>query len=80
MCLEDKIERIKSLHLSNFIFWVLGKFLIGLGIGILLAAYFPAYGWIIAGWMLIVFAIILQIPAITATFGKKPKVPVKGKK
>jgi len=77
---EEKIERIKTLQHSNFVFWILGKFLIGLGIGIVLVAYMPAPGWAIAGWMLIVFAIILQIPAITVTFGKKPKVPVKGKR
>ena len=79
MCLEEKFEKIKTLHFSNFAFWVFGKFLIGLGIGILLPVYFQAAGWAIAGWMLIVFAIILQIPAITAVFGKKPKA-VKGRK
>jgi uncharacterized membrane protein len=78
--MEEKIERIKTLHQSNFIFWILGKFLIGLGIGILLAAYMPSAGWVIAGWMLIVFAIILMVPAMTVTFGKKPKIPAKGKR
>jgi len=80
MCLEEKFEKIKTLHLSNFIFWILGKFLIGLGIGILLVAYYPASGWVIAGWMLIVFAIILQIPAIISVFGRKAKAQAKGKK
>ena len=58
----------------------MGKFLIGLGIGIVLVAYMPAAGWAIAGWMLIIFAIILQIPAMTVAFGKKSKVPLKDKR
>jgi len=76
---DEKLSRIKSMHTSNFIFWVLGKFLIGLGVGILLATYFwtPIGYWIIAGWLLIVFAIILMIPAMTAVCVKKGKAPPK---
>ncbi|NIQ18348.1 MAG: hypothetical protein GTN37_04160 [Candidatus Aenigmarchaeota archaeon] len=68
---EEKLEKIKSMHTSNFIFWVFGKFLLGLGIGILLPVYFFNYGWGIAGWLIIAFAIILQIPAFITTFYKK---------
>jgi len=73
--LEEKFEKIKSIHFSNFVFWVLGKFLIGLGIGILLPVYFAGFGWHIVGWMLIVFAVIIQLPAIFAVFHTKvPKM------
>ena len=72
MCyLAEKQERIKSLHTSNFVFWVLGKFLLGLGVGILLPVYLPNPGWVIAGWMLIAFSLILQVPAFMAVFHKK---------
>lgn len=74
---EEKLERIKSMHISNFIFWILAKFLFGLGVGILLPVYFFAYGWIIVGWMLIVFAIILAIPALVAVHKRKGKLPPK---
>lgn len=69
--LEGKLEKIKSMHTSNFIFWIFGKFLFGLGIGILLPVYFGGFGWHIVGWLLIAFAIILQIPALMAVLPKK---------
>lgn len=74
---EEKLGRVKSMHTSNFIFWVLGKFLFGLGVGILLPVYFFNPGWIIAGWMLIAFAIILMIPAAIAAYKPRSKVPTK---
>jgi hypothetical protein len=78
--IEDKLERVKSMHTSNFIFWVFGKFLLGLGVGILLPVYFFSAGWIIAGWLLIAFAIILMIPAAIAAYrprGPEVRVPPK---
>lgn len=69
--IEDKLGKIKSMHTSNFIFWIFGKFLIGLGIGILLPVYFVGFGWHIVGWLFIAFAIILQIPACVTVFMKK---------
>ena len=79
-CLEEKLDKIKAMHTSNFTFWIFGKFLFGLGLGILLPVYFWNTGWVIAGWMLIAFAIILQIPAFIAAF-HKPGIPnVKKKK
>ena len=73
MSLEEKLEKLKATHTSNFVFWILGTFLCGLGIGVLLPLYFPGSGWIVAGWMLIVFAIILKLPACMAVLGKKRK-------
>ncbi len=74
-CLEKKIEKLKSMHTSNLIFMVFGKFLGGLGLGILLATYFwnPLNYWLIAGWMFIVFAVIVQIPALITVSHKKGK-------
>ncbi|NIO20917.1 MAG: hypothetical protein GTN76_09305 [Candidatus Aenigmarchaeota archaeon] len=78
--MEHKIEKVKAMHTSNFIFWILGKFLLGLGIGILLPVYMYNTGWAVAGVMLIVFAIIIQIPAIIAVLHKKEAaVQKKGK-
>lgn len=76
MCFEEKLSRVKSMHTSNFIFWILGKFLIGLGIGILLPTYFYSIGWFIAGWMLISFAIVLMIPAMIAAYKPKGKLKI----
>lgn len=68
---EEKLGKIKSMCTSNFIFWVFGKFLLGLGVGILLPVYLVGFGWHIVGWLLIAFAIILQIPACVTVFMKK---------
>jgi uncharacterized membrane protein YedE/YeeE len=76
MCfMEEKTNKLRAMHLSNFIFWVFGKFLGGLGLGILLATYFwnPLGYWIVAGWIVLAFAVIFQIPAICAVFHKKKK-------
>ena len=73
MCLEEKLEKLKALHTSNFLFWILSVFVFGLGIGILLPMYNYGSGWIIIGWMLIVFAIILSLPAKIAMFHKKKR-------
>jgi hypothetical protein len=70
---EEKLEKVKAMHTSNFIFWIFGKFLLGLGIGILLPVYLFNYGWVIAGWLIIVFAVILQIPAFINAFYKKER-------
>lgn len=72
-CYAEKIEKIKSMHPSNFVFWVLGKFLFGLGLGMLLPVYFAGFGWDIAGWMLIAFSLVLQIPAMSICFQKRRK-------
>ena len=73
---EEKLEKLKAMHTSNFIFWVFGKFLGGLGLGVLLATYFwnPLGYWTVAGWMFIAFAVILQIPAFINVFHKKDRV------
>jgi uncharacterized membrane protein YedE/YeeE len=72
---EEKLEKIKAMHISNFIFWIFGKFLLGLGVGILLATYYwNSLGyWIIAGWLIVAFAVILQIPAFMAAFYKRER-------
>jgi hypothetical protein len=72
---NEKMEKVRAMHQTNFIFWVFGKFLGGLGLGILLATYFwnPLNYWLVAGWIIIAFAVILQIPALSAVFGKKIK-------
>jgi hypothetical protein len=50
------------------------KFLAGLGIGVLLATYFPEApkdGWEMWGWTLILFALVVSIPALRAAFNNK---------
>ena len=39
-----------------------GKFLFGVGLGLLLASYLQQYDWQLYGWIIIVIALITQIP------------------
>ena len=73
MTIERAIYKIRNMSLSNFLFYVFGKFLIGLGIGILLPLYYIQSGWVVAGWMFILFAVVLMVPAGFAVFYKKPR-------
>ena len=41
---------------------LLAKFLVGLGIGMVLANYFFEYNWALFGWLLIILAVIIGIP------------------
>ena len=70
---DDMMNKLRTMHTTNFIFWVFGKFLGGLGLGILLATYIwnPLNYWIVAGWIILAFAVITQLPAIFAVFSKK---------
>lgn len=77
---EEKLEKIKAMHTSNFVFWVFGKYLFGLGLGVLLPVYFSNPGWVIAGWMLIVFSVILMVPALITAFHKRGGFETKIKK
>ena len=77
--MEEKLEKVKAMHTSNFLFWVFGKSLFGLGLGILLPVYFSNPGWVIAGWMLIGFSLILMVPALITAFYKKSKMEMKPK-
>ena len=76
---EEMLDKVKSMHTSNVIFWITGKSLFGLGLGILLPVYFSNAGWIIAGWILIGFAILLMSPALIAAFHNKGKIESKPK-
>jgi hypothetical protein len=71
--LDSWQDKVKSLHDSEFRFWVLAKFMGGLGIGMLLPVYVPNPAWAIAGWMLIAFAVILGLPAISAVASKRKR-------
>lgn len=39
-----------------------GAFILGISIGILLAAYLIEYDWILIGWILLAISIIIQVP------------------
>jgi hypothetical protein len=67
---SEKFERIKSMGFKGFACWIFAKFLFGVGLGLLIARYFP-YEWILWGWGLIILSIIISLPALKAAFGKR---------
>ena len=65
-----KLDKLRRASASTVIGWATGKFLVGLGIGVLLATYFTGSAWEIHGWWLIVLGIVVSIPACLAVFKK----------
>ena len=57
------IEKWRKLPLPWMAFHIFGKFLFGIGIGALLASYLQEYDWGTYGWIIIVIALLTQIPA-----------------
>jgi len=72
--MERKMDALHRGGPATMFSWALAKFLVGAGVGVLLASYFPNAprdGWEIWGWTLVLFAIIVCIPAWKAMFTKK---------
>lgn len=46
------------------------KFLFGVGLGALIAHYWPVYNWEFYGWLIIIISLILAIPGIYSLFSK----------
>ena len=57
------IEKWKKLPLKYMIFLIFGKFLAGVGLGVLLASYLQECNRVMYGWIIIIIAALTQIPA-----------------
>jgi hypothetical protein len=62
MALKKRMEKMKKLSGPILKLYLLGKFLLVLGAGILIASYFPQYDWKFWGLVLVAVAILLKIP------------------
>lgn len=56
------VEKFRKLPISIMILHISGKFLSGVGLGALLASYLYRYDWQLWGWIIIVIAVLTQIP------------------
>jgi len=56
------VEEFRKLPISIMILHICGKFLAGVGLGALLASYLYRYDWQLWGWIIIVIAVLTQIP------------------
>ena len=61
--LNRNIDNMIKLPRPLFITHIFSKFLVGVGIGFILAGYFD-YNWKLWGWVLIVVAVIIDIPSV----------------
>lgn len=58
--LSNNIEKIKRLSNTYFVLYVTAKVIGGVGVGVLLTYWLPAWTW----WIFLVIALIIAIPPI----------------
>ena len=62
----DKIEKFRQLPTPYLTLHVLGRFVFGVGLGVLLATWLPIW----TGWLFIIVALIIVIPSARIILGK----------
>lgn len=61
----DKMERFRDVPNPYFSMHITGKFLFGMGLGVLLATWLPVW----TGWIFIVAALLIAIPSARIVLG-----------
>ncbi len=78
MCMTEKIKRLQKAKPKYVLEAITAKALGALGLGILLASYFPnalsPTNWLYAGWGLLILGILIAIPVIREVHRKKTLV------
>ena len=67
--LGDKTEKFRQMPNPYFSMHITGKFLFGVGLGVLLAIWLPIW----TGWIFIVAALLIAIPSARIVFSKPSK-------
>ena len=62
----DKAERFRQVPNPYLSMHITGKFLFGVGLGLLLAIWLPVW----TGWIFIVAALLIAIPSVRIILGK----------
>ena len=65
--LSDKTEKFRGMPNPYFSMHITGKFLFGVGLGLLLATWLPVW----AGWIFIVAALLIAIPSARIVLGRR---------
>lgn len=73
MCMKKWIKNFRKLPTWALYLHVSAKSLFSLGLGIILATYYPGSGWAIAGWILIAFSLVESIPSTYMILHHKSK-------
>jgi hypothetical protein len=60
----DRILATQKLPLKEYFLFFLGKILGGFAIGLLLASYLTEVDWASVGWIVLVVALLISVPAM----------------
>ncbi|MBA7466999.1 hypothetical protein ES707_02194 [subsurface metagenome] len=61
-----KIEKLRGVPNPYFTMHITGKFLFGVGLGVLLAIWLPVW----TGWIFIILALLIAIPSARIVLGR----------
>jgi len=61
---EDMVRATQQLPLKHYLLFFMAKILGGFAIGLLLASYVIGVNWIIVGWVVMLAAILISLPAL----------------
>jgi len=64
--LGDKVEKFRRIPNPYFSMHITGKFLSGVGLGVLLAIWLPVW----TGWVFIIIALLIAIPSVRIVLRK----------
>jgi len=62
----NKMGKFRQVPNPYFVMHIAAKFLVGLGLGVLLATWLPVW----TGWMFIIIALLIAIPSSRIILGK----------
>jgi len=65
--ISDKMEKSRSVPNPYFTMHIIGKFLCGVGLGVLRATWLPIW----TGWVFIIAALLIAIPSVRIILGSK---------
>jgi len=57
--IKDKVEKFRQVPNPYFTLHITGKFLVGVGLGVLLTTWLPIW----TGWIFIIAALVIAIPS-----------------
>ena len=67
--ISDKMEKFREVPNPYFTMHITGKFLFGVGLGVLLATWLPIW----TGWVFIIVALLIAIPSTRIILAKSKK-------
>ncbi len=65
--ISAKTEKLRQVPDPYFSLHITGKFLVGVGLGVLLATWLPVWTW----WVFIIVAVVISIPSARIVLSKR---------